>query len=352
MSLRQRILHWLLSPITLVLVSFALILGLEEWRSEQQRAAYEREQAERRAQAPAPARKPLAPLFKAIREKSADAVRAAIAQGADPNAPDDKGTKPLNFAFLKDGGWPGRKDVIEALLAGGADVNARFRGDYSALHLAVTRSEKNVVELLIDRGADMNAKAKDGKTPLMNAHSLEIVEVLIARGAKWGSGETGIDPTGSRIREAARKGDIKLIEMLLSKGSDPNRASKGGGTAIVSAVGAGHAEAVRTLLAAGAKVDGKLYDGSSVLHIAAEENHVEIARLLIAAGADVNATRPSGWTPLHVASSRCHEELAELLVAKGANRNALDKHGKAPLPCYAFARKPARSAAMQIASCR
>jgi ankyrin repeat protein len=355
MSVGRRVLHWLISPVGLVLGSVGVIVALDEWRSARDEAERKIEYAKKEAEylaARAADEKATPALFKAIRDKNAQAVRAAIAQGADPNTPNGRGTIPLRAAFLKDAGWPGRRDVIEALLDGGADVNAQTKDGYTALHVAAGRTSKEVVELLLDRGADVNARTKNGRTPLMMAERLEIAELLLARGAKWGTGDSGIDPDGARIREAARKGDVRMIELLLSKGADPNRASKGGGTAIMSAISGTHAEAVRTLLAAGAKVDGKIYDDSGLLHIAAETNRVDIAKLLIAAGADVNAARRSGWTPLHVASSNCYEEFAELLIASGANRNALDKHGKAPLPCYPFANKSARGSATTLVSCR
>jgi ankyrin repeat protein len=347
-NLRARPVRWLLSPAVLVLASFALIAGLGEWDNAKRLATYERERAESRMHAPV--EKPLAPLFKAIQEKNAGYVREAIAKGADPNAPNDRGTLPLHFAFLKDGGWPGRLDVVEALLQGGADVNARMKNGGTALHMAVGRSSRELVELLIERGADVNASTENGRTPLMNAERFEIAQLLVARGAKWDSGETGIDPDGSRLRNAARAGDDKLIAMLVAKGADPNRATKGGFAPIVYAISGGHVAATRALLAEGAKPNVTIYDGSSLLHIAAERNQVDIARLLIDAGADVKAARKSGWTPLHVASSLCHEDFSALLVRSGADTDARDKHGKTPLPCYAFAKRPA-SSAIQVA-CR
>ena len=354
MSISRRLLHWLISPVGLFLGSVAVIIALEEWRSAEQEAETKIEYAKKEAEwlaERATREKVTPPLFKAIQDKDALAVRAAIKQGADPNTP-HRETTPLRAAFMKDAGWPGKRDVIEALLDGGANINAQAKDGYTALHIVVRRSNKELVELLLDRGAEVNAKTKDGKTALMMAERIEIAELLLARGAKWGTGESAIDPEGTRIREAARRGDAKLIELLVSKGADPNRKSKGGGTPLLSAVNGRHTEAVRALLAAGAKADDRFLDDNSVLHFAAETNRIDIAKLLIAAGADVNATRKSGWTPLHIASANCYEEFAELLIASGANRNALDKHGKAPLPCYAFAKKASRGSADLIVSCR
>jgi ankyrin repeat protein len=347
MSMRQRVLHWLLSPLALVLVSFALIFFLDEWRAAESEADYRRMRAEQ--QAKEPAEQPLPPLFKAIRDKNPDAVRLAIARGANPNTPNEKGTLPLHYAFLKDGGWPDRGDVIEALLAGGADVNARTRGGYTALHLAASRSNKGIVELLLERGADANAATKDGKTPLMSTDSGEIADLLIARGAGLGG---GIDPDGARLISAAREDDVRLVELLLARGANLNRPNAQGYLPIAAAVGSGKARMVELLLAAGAAPDFRYPGGDSLLHVAARTNNVEIAQLLIRAGADVNVAAASGWMPLHAASALCHEELAALLVASGANPGARDKHGMAPLPCYAFARKPGRGEPMRFAACR
>lgn len=346
MSWRQRIVHWILSPAGLALASSGLMFAYDEWRSAENEAEKELIRAKQGAEAPAPA--PLPPLFQAIREKNADGVRAAIAQGADPNAADG-GTLPLHFALIKNGGWPGDRGVIAALLQGGADVNAPMKSGHTALHAAVGRSRKDLIELLLERGAAIDAQTKDGRTPLQLASSVEIAELLLARGAD----AAGLaDPDDTRFIEAIRSGDRQFAGFLLARGADPNRPSRQGVPPILAASGTGKAEMVALLLAAGARPDIKYRDGSSMLHEVARANNLAVGKLLIEAGADVNAARASGWTPLHVASSLCHEEFAEMLIAAGANPGARDKRGKAPLPCYAFARRPDRSEPMRIASCR
>ena len=52
----------------------------------------------------------------------------------------------------------GHKEVVELLLAKGADVNAKTTDGTTALMVASMKDHKEVVETLLDKGADINAK--------------------------------------------------------------------------------------------------------------------------------------------------------------------------------------------------
>ena len=58
----------------------------------------------------------------------------------------------------------GIKDVVEQLIAKGADVNAKNEDNNTALIVASINGHKDVVEQLIAKGADVNAKNNYNQT--------------------------------------------------------------------------------------------------------------------------------------------------------------------------------------------
>jgi ankyrin repeat protein len=81
----------------------------------------------------------------------------------------------------------GQCAAAEAVIAKGADVNARVEGGVAPLHFAVVGEKLEAVKLLLDKGADINAKTDDGDTAISLAKEGELadmVALLKARGAK------------------------------------------------------------------------------------------------------------------------------------------------------------------------
>ena len=72
--------------------------------------------------------------------------------------------------------------VIEAIKSG-ANVNAEYNRDLTALILAAVFGHTEIVKALIQAGADINAKDNLGSTALMSARNAEIVKALIQAGA-------------------------------------------------------------------------------------------------------------------------------------------------------------------------
>lgn len=120
------------------------------------------------------------PLHFAAQAGQKDIVEFLIAKGADVNAETIKGETPLQFAADND-----HKEVVELLIEKGADVSLNRSGE-TPLHTAAANGHKEVAELLIAKGADVNAKNNDGQTPTdlaVTRNRKEIVELLLEKGA-------------------------------------------------------------------------------------------------------------------------------------------------------------------------
>jgi ankyrin repeat protein len=79
--------------------------------------------------------------------------------------------------------------IVEALLQASPElIKARNLGGDTLLHAAMHfMGHKEIVDLLLAKGADINAQNKEGKTPLQKAWesgNYELVDILLAHGAK------------------------------------------------------------------------------------------------------------------------------------------------------------------------
>ncbi len=90
-----------------------------------------------------------------------EAASALIAAGADVNARSDNAMSvlPLHSAVAGN-----HDDIVAVLLAAGADPNATQRHDYTPLHGAAESGAAATVERLLAAGADLTATTADGRT--------------------------------------------------------------------------------------------------------------------------------------------------------------------------------------------
>jgi len=80
----------------------------------------------------------------------------------------------------------GNIEAVKQAIADGADVNAKMDG-WTPLHYATGMGLKEIAELLITAGADVNAKNEWGGTPLDEAkHKPETADLLRKHGGKTG----------------------------------------------------------------------------------------------------------------------------------------------------------------------
>ncbi len=225
------------------------------------------------------------PLVYAIYHSPATLVAKLLAAGADPDGHSEDGYPPLIAAMTVAGpaGSPARArtaELVEMLLAGGADVNQRGINDYSPLHHAAAQGDLGLVERLLESGADPNLAARidDMETPFGLALQQGHLDVA-----------TRLQPLTTRLdwEQAAKNGDVQTLRAMLRRGQNIDALDGFGSTALMRAAHAGREEAVGLLVAEGAGLDHTAKFHLSALMLAVIAGHRRVARLLVRAGADL-----------------------------------------------------------------
>ncbi|KAH9105015.1 hypothetical protein AeMF1_019054 [Aphanomyces euteiches] len=127
------------------------------------------------------------------------------------------------------------------------------------------------------------------------------------------------------LLEAAKIGDIALLQSVLFDGMQIDRIDETGCTALVLATKAGHVNIVKFLLEHGAKPDATDETGATVLVLAVKMGFFHLVKLCLESYAKVDATDASLKTPLILAAQRGDLPMVKLLVKFGANLDATDE---------------------------
>lgn len=110
----------------------------------------------------------------------------------------------------------------------------------------------------------------------------------------------------ARLYNAARTGDLELIQSLLKRGVELDVATPDGVTPLVMAARYKHETAAQLLLSAGALPDGGQNLKLSPLCSAAEFGRYDMVEILVNAGASLDFKDDRGQTPAMLAKSRGH----------------------------------------------
>ncbi len=173
------------------------------------------------------------PIHWAVMTRQLDFVDELLRRGADINARRSDGARPIH---LTNGdyhfrGWrdvpkdwvttPG--EVYEHLVARGANIDLGMA--------CATGNVARVSELLnddpslVNRLSDYNGYYTGCGAPIKNAAAgghIEIVRLLLERGADPNLPEEGIAPDGHALHSAVVRGHIEIVRLLLKHGAHPN----------------------------------------------------------------------------------------------------------------------------------
>lgn len=239
----------------------------------------------------------LSSLMLASRENGIETVKVLLAEKALVNQQSAGGHTALITAIQN-----ANIEISELLIDNGADVSLANDMGWNPLYMAVKmRSlEKGtmpnpvidingmfqVIEHLIAKGANVNARLNDD------------TEVHNAIRSTW-LAEAGATP----FLRAAFCGDLKVMKLLLANGADPLIAATDGTTALMALAGVGYTkgfmkdvgtieeslEAMKILIDAGIDINARNTDLVQAIHGAAHKNFVQGIQMLVDSGADLTS---------------------------------------------------------------
>lgn len=241
----------------------------------------------------------------------------------------------------------GKADIVRALIAAGADVNAKMEEFFTvdALEFAVNKGYTDIVKMLLDAGADPNLNNQNpGLCPILKAvrqGKAEIVRMLIDAGAAVKFG------TGFRLLvDAAENSTPEIIQLLINAGCNVNTKNIGGDTPLTAACKRANLEIVRTLIAAGANVNKTgMHEFTPIVAVfyaprlnemlgkhgfVEQDNDIQskifaIVQMLLDAGVNLNDRDLQGKTPLMLAVMLGFVEIAKILIDAGADVNTISQ---------------------------
>ncbi|HEY3233764.1 MAG TPA: ankyrin repeat domain-containing protein [Polyangiaceae bacterium] len=233
----------------------------------------------------------------AIRERDLPKVRALL--DASPelvHAPDEDTNQPIHWAVMTR-----QPDVIDELLHRGADINAQrsdgarpiqlTNGDYSYRgwrdvpeDVAVTPDA--VLRHLRVRGADCDICTASYIGDLERVRELLDAEPTLAN--RPSDYVTYYACSGTPLRNAATGGHLEIVKLLLERGADPNLPEEGiapRGHALHSAVCNGHVAIVKLLMEHGAYPNVEIESSADTLSAAIARRDQAMIELLCSHGA-------------------------------------------------------------------
>lgn len=216
-------------------------------------------------------------FFAAVAADDVITVNTFLAAGINPNVRDESTGSTAIIAAASQGNL----EIVKVLLHGGADVNAKDIGGYTAVLRALENKHDELADMLLAQPRiDLNTQGANGATVLMTfvwKQREDVVKALLERGADPKLADADGD---TALHGAAQRGNPKLAEMLLAKGANPNAKNKVGGTPLMWAGTYGHQDVARVLLEKGADATLKDEDGMTASAWAAKNKRDDMAQFL------------------------------------------------------------------------
>jgi ankyrin repeat protein len=222
-------------------------------------------------------------------------AKLLVAAGANVNDADAWGVSATTLAAHS-----GFTDLVEFLLAKGADPNAAPAG-FTALHEAIMRRDEQMVAALLDHGADPNAPLKTWTPSRRSSDDWNFEPIIVGATPYW---------------LAARFTEPNVMRLLVKHGADPAFVFHADYVAEQGFGQAPRKETATALMAATGIIRVKPWVEAEPRE--REALTLETVKLAVEQGCDLNVANTDGRTALDGAKALNYESVVSFLVEKGA----------------------------------
>jgi hypothetical protein len=226
-------------------------------------------------------------------------------------------TTPLHIAIDRHVG-DANLALVQLLLSAGAPVNAVNSYGHTPLFLAVDLGHTGIVKALLDAGADPGIFDNKGLTPLHAAVSqgstkaLDMVPVLLGHAPVDLEDKAG----DTALHLAAQLGDVRMVQLLLDHGAEPQAVNSKQQTALETAILFMQPGVVKLLLSRFQYAVSDLRTAVTLSSIATDECH-SARQVTVHLLQELYATHPpSAWRLLKETPFEHPERLVYMLLGE------------------------------------
>lgn len=297
------------------------------------------------------------PLYAACKLGYSIIVNRLIAMGAHINKR-FRGNTPVMVACQY-----GRTDIVRVLLENSADVSIVNNNNETCLNIACRVGNINIIDLLL-RDSNVNLKDGNAANALVFAcreEKYEIVKQMVLNGvdinhansegwtvlleacskghftfiehliSNFADVNKGDNSEWTPLMEACKSGYLDIVAFFINVGADVNKVDDSGRSCVAIACQFGHINILKILMDNGCNPGQLDFKGKDSLFAAVEGGHIGTVRFLIDIGADVNRNDLDGSTVLIEACIKGNIDIIKLLIWSGAELNKSDKNGRTAL---------------------
>lgn len=243
-------------------------------------------------------------LHVAVQEGKLEEMQILLEHGVNVNQVNKKNNQTAVFLIAHqsfDSKLDTNAQMLELLLAAGADINHVDKQKNSALDRAVEKKQEQAIKLLCAYGATAHKASTMQELFELALTNRELIAYVDFAQVDLNRG----DITGAAfLHRAEIQEQLTLVEILVKRGADVN------------------------LMHYSYTEPDK---GYMPIHRSTRDGRYEVTRLLLEYGADVNAVDIVGNTPLHYSLYYKNFKITELLLAYGAQTMLVNKRGHTPL---------------------